>query len=271
MSERVLNRKDAPFADKVWEKIDQAVVGAAKSQLSARRLLQIEGPYGLGIKSIPGADKPVEAKGLVEGATLASSAETPLVVVQSSFKLAARDVVAFEQTGLPFDLGVVARAAIACARQEDALLYNGVKSLGLDGLLGLKGALSSKLKNWKEVGSAVEDVIQAVTRLDDAGFHGPYALALAPALYNLLYRRYPQGYGTELEHLKVIASEGVVKAQGINAGGVLLASGPQYATIVLGQDLMAGYVGPEDGNLLFTVLETIALRCVEPAAICVLG
>jgi len=36
MSNEFLHRGDAPFSDEVWEKIDEAVVTAAKSQLSAR-------------------------------------------------------------------------------------------------------------------------------------------------------------------------------------------------------------------------------------------
>ena len=60
MSENYLNRGDAPFSEKVWAKIDEAAVGAAKSQLSARRVLHIEGPYGLGFKLLPGADQAVD-------------------------------------------------------------------------------------------------------------------------------------------------------------------------------------------------------------------
>ena len=43
MSEQYLHRGDAPFGDSVWEQIDRAVVEAAKSQLSGRRLLQHDG------------------------------------------------------------------------------------------------------------------------------------------------------------------------------------------------------------------------------------
>jgi uncharacterized linocin/CFP29 family protein len=58
-----------------------------------------------------------------------------------------------------------------------------------------------------------------VTGLDDAGFHGPYCLALAPALFNLLYRRYPQGDGTELDQVKTIVTDGVFKAPALKNGG----------------------------------------------------
>ena len=127
-----------------------------------------------------------------------------------------------------------------------------------------------ELKKWDQVGAAVEDIIKAVTKLDDAGFHGPYVLGLCASLYNLLFRRYPQGNLTEIEHVRQIAADGVVKAPAIETGGVLVASGTQFASIVLGQDMMAGFVGPVARDYEFSVSETVALRLVEPGVVCVL-
>ena len=44
MTEKYMQRQEAPFSEKVWEQIDSTVVNAAKSQLSARRLLAVDGP-----------------------------------------------------------------------------------------------------------------------------------------------------------------------------------------------------------------------------------
>lgn len=269
MSDKFLHRDDAPFSEKVWERIDQAVVEAAKGQLSARRVLHVEGPYGLGLKSLPSVEKEIaEAAG--EGVSLAASSATPVAAIQSAFTLSARDVAAFEGTGLPLDLRAAVAAAMSCARQEDALLFSGAKALGVEGLLTAKGTQSLKLKSWEELGGAVNDLIQGVTILDKAGFHGPYALALTPALYNLLFRRYRQGNVTEIEHMRTVVTDGVVKAPAINAGGVLIASGRQFASIVLGQDLMTAFVGPSGRNYELVISESLALRLAEPAAVCVL-
>jgi uncharacterized linocin/CFP29 family protein len=113
-------------------------------------------------------------------------------------------------------------------------------------------------------------MIDAVTKLDDAGFHGPYCLALAPSLYNLLLRRYPQADGTELDHIRTIITEGVVKAPVLKKGGVILASGRQYSSIVIGQDMVIGFNGPVGNGLEFEVLESIALFIRSPESICVL-
>jgi uncharacterized linocin/CFP29 family protein len=269
MSEQYLHRGDAPFGDSVWEQIDRAVVEAAKSQLSGRRVLNTMGPFGLGFKAVPLSDSATDGKA-VEGVTVSASGAIPLAMLRSDFGLSVRDIAAAEQSGTPLDLGPATRAAVAVARQEDQLVYTGLASLGATGLFNTPGARSIKLKQSNEVGAAVDNMILAVTELDNAGFHGPYALALAPKFYNSLFRRYPQGNQTELDHIRQIITDGIVKAAGIPGGGVLVDTSGPFANIVLGQDLVTSFVGPGAGEYQFSVLETIALWVRVPEAVCVL-
>jgi uncharacterized linocin/CFP29 family protein len=269
MSEQFLQRNDAPISEKTWAAIDQSVVGAAKSQLSSRRLIKTQGPYGLGLKAICSSDKAVKEKTYGD-AKMSTSCMTPLVMIRSSFALPVRDIAAFEQSGQPLELNSAAKAAMDCARQEDNLLFNGSKAAGFKGLLNAEGSGSIKLKPWAKIGAAADDMLRAVKLLDKAGFYGPYALALSVDLYNLLFRRYTQGGRTEFEHLKQFITDGIIKAPVISSGGIVICTGGPFAQIVLGQDLMTGFIGPGDNEYEFVVSESVTLRLVEPAAICVL-
>src|SRR5690606_36497253 len=145
--------------------------------------------------------------------------------------LGVRDLIAYEQNGLPFGTSQLIDAAIKCAKMEDSIIFEGVA--GASGLLNAEGVNGQKLTSWNSVGKAADDIIQAMITLDEAGYHGPYALALAPSRYNLHFRRYLQGIGTELEHIRTIVTGGVFKAPALKSGGVLLATGKQYASLVL--------------------------------------
>lgn len=269
MSEQYLHRGDAPFGDGVWEQIDRTVVAAARSQLSGRRLLHTMGPFGLGFKALPLTDTQTDGQA-VEGVTVSGTCAISLAVLRSGFSLPVRDIAAFEQLGSALDLSEAVKAAIAVARQEDQLIYNGFDSLGTTGLLNTPGTRSSQLRPWNEVGTAAEDIINAATELDNAGFHGPYALALPPKLYNSLFRRYPQAETTELEHIRQIATDGVVKAAGLAEGGVLIDTSGPFANIVLGQDLMTTFIGPAPGEYEFSISVTLTLWLRLPQAVCVL-
>lgn len=269
MAENYLNRSDAPFGDKVWEAIDYAVIEAARSQLSARRLLHTLGPEGIGLKTLPYHDTPISGK-TIEGVTLESSCLIPVPMIHSEFSLSVRDVAAFEQSGVPLDFDAIVRAALALARQEEQLAYEGFQPLGIAGLLNTPGTRSIKLRPWNVVGDAVEDVIAAVTELDTAGFTGPYAMALTPKSYNHLFRRYQYGDMTELDHVRQIVTDNIVKAPALPGGGVLVDTSGPYANIVLGQDMMTSFVGPAPERYEFSIRESVALWIRVPAAVCVL-
>lgn len=261
MPNKYLGREGAPFGDDVWSALDDAMIQAAKSQLAGRRLLPVEGPYGLGVKAIPLPDEEVAA-GTAIGKYL------PLVLLYETFTLPVRDLAASEHQPLALNLQPVVQAAIACAQREDRLIFYG--AAGQPGLLTASGVQKVTLSNWGEADTVMDDLIRAVTILDEAGFHGPYALGLAPARYNLLFRRYPNGPMTVMEHVRQLVTGGIVKVPALKDGGVLLAVGQQFASIVLGQDMNVGFIGPRDHLLEFSVSETIALYLRQPASVCVL-
>lgn len=261
MANRYLAREDAPFGGKTWDALDGIMKEAAKSQLTGRRLLHIEGPYGLGLKAVPLQDAEVQP-GLIAGSFI------PLSLIQTAFTLSKRDLAAYERDPVVLNTGPVDQAAIECARLEDTLVFKGAQNTA--GLLTTKDANSLELRPWEEVGTAAEDIIKAVTILDGAGFHGPYCLALTPSRYNLLYRRYPRGNVSELEQVQTMVTEGIFKAPILESGGVLLASGRQFAAIVLGQDMAIGFTGPVEEKLEFSISESLALVVRVPGSMCVL-
>lgn len=259
MDNKYLGREDAPVGEEIWKVLDATMTEAAKSVLAGRRLLHVEGPFGLGLKGVPLQDVKGES-GLV------TSSFVPVSLIQKSFVLSKRDIAASEQEGLPFNTAPVAAAALDCALLEDKIVFQGAQ--GSQGLLTASGASELKLSTWKEVGKAADETISALTMLDNAGFHGPYSLALSPGRYNLLLRRYPQG-GTELEQIKSM-TDGVFKAPVLDSGGLLIASGRQFAAITLGQDMSVGYIGPAGEDLEFSISESLALLIRQPKAICAL-
>jgi len=261
MANAYLGREDAPIDPATWKIIDDVTVEAAKSQLAGRRIIPIEGPYGFGLKNIPMGDYTIE-DGII------GSLAIPLTMIRAEFSLAKRDLAAFERDHLVLDTAPVTCAAMEAAAKEDRIIFSGLT--GIAGLLNAEGNASMTLTKWDKVGTAADQIIEAVTKLDAAGFHGPYSMALAPAQYNLLLRRYPQGDGTELDHIRSIVTDGVVKAPGLKKGGVLLASGRQFTSIAIGQDLVTGYNGPIGDLLEFQVYESLALLIRAPESILVL-
>jgi uncharacterized linocin/CFP29 family protein len=169
--------------------------------------------------------------------------------------------------GQPLNLVPVQTAAEAVAAREEEFIYSGQKNFGLQGLLTAEGRNQHAGGDWAHIDQALEDVLAAVNALDSKGFRGPYALALSPTLYNGLFRRYPGTDMLQLQHLRRLCERGVYKAPIEN--GVLV--DPRVGRLLIGQDLMAGYVGQDGVHYQLYVSESLVLRVEEPEAICTIS
>ncbi|MBK8208880.1 MAG: bacteriocin family protein [Rhodospirillales bacterium] len=259
-----LNRTQAPFGEAVWDLIDNAAVNAARDRLTARRYLDVDGPYGSGLTTIEvGNDGYCRQPGPDEaGAVVGRAISVPMV--RKSFKLSVRRLAAYLDNGMPFDLAPVEDAAEAVAAREEEIIYRGQPDFGLEGLLTARGRSHVDGGNWSDLDQVLADVVAAVTKLDDTGLRGPYALVLAPALYNGLFRRYPGSNLLQLEHLRRLFDRGVHKAS--IEGGVVV--DPRVGPLIVGQDMEAGFINQDGIHYELYLSESVVLRLDDPKAIC---
>jgi uncharacterized linocin/CFP29 family protein len=262
-----LHRAQADLPDAIWQAIDETAVKAARDRLTGRRFLDLEGPFGVGLTSIEvGQDDFCRQPGPEEaGAVMGRAISLPML--RKTFRLSIRRIAAHLENGQPLDLTPAEDAAEAVADREEEFVYRGQPDFQLPGLLTQEGRLHVEGGDWSSVERALADVLAAVTRLDDAGYRGPYALALAPALYNGLFRLYPGTDVLQLEHLRRLCTRGIYKAP--IEGGVVV--DPRLGVLILGQDLRAGYASQDGVHYHLYLSESIVLRIDEPEAICTIA
>ena len=245
-------------------RIEEAAVSAARDVLSGRRIIDVEGPYGLGLTSLEvGNDDLCREPGPGEASAVVSHALS-LPMIYRRFSLSKRRIAAFQELGQPLNLKIAEDAAQAVAMREEDFIYHGQADFHLPGLLTAEGRNTFDGGDWNSVDQVLDNIITAVNMLDDKGYRGPYGLALAPALYNNLFRRYPGSDLLQIEHLKRLCTRGIVKAQ--IEGGVLVAK--DVGSIVLGQDLQIAYLTPDAAHENFAVNESLVLKIEAPDAIC---
>lgn len=258
-----LNRDRAPFPPELWEAVDAAAAEAARAMLTARRFLDVEGPFGLGLTAVEaGEDLRDQPPG--EDAVAIVGAAVAVPTLWRSFGLSLRRLMAHAQHGQPLDLKPVQDAAEAVARLEERLIYHGDAKAGLTGLLTASGSLVLRGGDWGDIDRAMGDVLAAVTRLDEAGFRGPYALVASPSLYNGLFRRYAGSDLLQVEHLGRLCTRGIHKAA-IDGAAVI---DPRAGRLVLGQDLMAGFAWSDGVLARLFLSESLVLRIDDPGAVC---
>lgn len=273
-----LLRDDAPFSSEQWGIIDESVVKTARQILIGRRFLHIYGPLGAGVQSIAVDEHEEITHGDVD--FFGEEDTTPIKtkgrrfveipMVYKDLSISWRDVENSKQYGLPIDISNVAGAAALCARKEDDLIFNGSEALGCEGLLTASGAERLEKKNWQEGENPFLDVAKGIEILVNKGFVGSFSLAVSPDLYMQMQRIQGNTGLLELDRVSKLLNGNLYQSPVLGKNkAVLVCAEAQNMDLVVGQDMITGYMGPEKLNHTLRVLETVLLRIKRKEAIVV--
>jgi uncharacterized linocin/CFP29 family protein len=249
MSEYLM-RDTAPLNDSEWESLDSVVVKVASQFLVGRQFIDLVGPLGAGAEMVP--------VGTGEKRKFLT-----LQLIQEDFTLFWKDIEASRKAGSPLELGPAAKAAMACAYQEDAMIFQ---------TLADSAVKSVSLGNWDEGEIPLTNVVQATEQLVSDNFFGPYAVIVSPALYTKTQRIATNAGMLVSKLVKGVAEGGLFQSPLLDkAQGLVVSLGKHNMDLVIGQDLITAYTGNEGLNHTFSVLESLVLRVKRPGAVCKLG
>lgn len=262
----ILDRSSAPLTEEDWKLLDAAVVQAAKNVMVGRRVLDMFGPLGTGVYSLPYSyyapgNPNIDLTGENGDLIAAEGRRTVnLPMIYQDFKILWRDLESDHAIGAPLDVSMAALAANAVALKEDDLIFNGVKSMGMEGLLSITGRQKIKINSWAENGSGLADVVKAKEMLTRAGHYGAAALVVSPTLYGHLVRQYGVTGMLELDQIKALIQGGVFYSNMINGNkAVLISNRAPNVQLAIGQDMITAYTEATGMNHIFRVMETAAL------------
>ncbi|WP_070119675.1 family 1 encapsulin nanocompartment shell protein [Bacillus marinisedimentorum] len=269
---------DSPLSNTEWDELDQTVFDHAKKQLVGRRFIDIYGPLGEGVQSVPTDIYEAPGRGgmSIHGADSELSNPTRRVnltipLLYKDFVLYRRDIQQAKTLNSPIDFSASANAAQQCALVEDDLIFNGAEEFNLKGIMNVKGNLSHIRSDWMKSGNAFSDVVEARNKLLKMGHTGPFALVLSPELYALIHRVHQDTHVLEIDHVRELMTAGVFQSPMISGKrGVVLDPGRQNLDLAIASDFDTAFLDEENMNYFFRVYESIVLRIKRPTAICTL-
>ncbi len=265
-----LMREDAPLSEHEWEHLDKLVVGIAKRQLVARRILPLFGPLGAAVLTVP-VDSFEGVGGGDEAVRRSSRSYVELRQISKDFVLNWQDIEAAHKGIVPIALGPAGAAAASCVAAEDELLFRGADDAGVTGLMNAEGASGVPISDWSKE-SPFGDVTAAIQKLNENRCPGPYSLVVSPAGYASMQRPYENTGALEIALVRELVSDGVYQSPVLKSDeALLLADGVPNVDLAVGVDLSVAYLGPEEMDHRFRVFETVALRIKRPEAICIIG
>ncbi|AKJ03433.1 putative linocin/CFP29 family protein [Archangium gephyra] len=274
-----LGHAENPLREDEWARLNETVIQVARRSLVGRRILDIYGPLGAGVQTVPHDEYTGVSPGAVdivgeqETASVFTDARKfkTIPIIYKDFLLHWRDIEAARLHNMPLDVSAAAGAAALCAQQEDELIFYGDPKLGHEGLMNATGRLTVPLGDWATPGSGYLAIVEATRRLNESGHYGPYAVVLSPRLFSMLHRIFEKTGVLEIETIRQLAADGVYQSNRLRGdSGVVVSTGRENMDLAVAMDMVAAYLGASRMNHPFRVLESLILRIKHPDSICTL-
>ncbi len=258
----ILRRSLAPIAEKAWEEIDEQASLTLKGNLSARSVVDFDGPHGWGLGAVNLGRLDTKDKEPVNDVTWGIRQVLPLIEIRVPFKLSQMEIDSVSRGIKDPELEPLEDAARKTALFEENAIYHGFKEGDITGIL--QASPHKALTLGKDPSSYTAVIEKAEVAIEQAGIGGPYTLVLGTEPYSIIMQGDQKGYPLKKRILDIIRGD-ILWSPALE-GGVLVSTRGDDFEFTVGQDLSIGYASHtrDDIELYFT--ESFTFRTIEPAA-----
>lgn len=255
----LLRRNLAPFSTSTWQRVDAEVKDALDALLTARRVVDFQGPHGY-------THSAVSLGHLVrfqsdEGVGCGVRSVLPMTEVRIDFALRRDELDNIDRGALEVDLEPARQAARRFAAFEEKLVYLGLEPAQVHGIV--PRTLHQTVALGEEPSDYISAIAQAMQVLVASGVGGPYALVLSPAPYRSLVSdvsAYP------LRQRVANLAKGPILQCPHMQGGLLVSMRGGDFQLDVGQDVSVGYASHDAERIGLFLLATMTFRVLDSGA-----
>ena len=256
-----LHRELAPISDEAWASLEEETTRTLKRYLAGRRVVDVEGPGGLGLSAVgTGHLKPIAAPG--EGVLARQREVKPLVEFRVPFVLDRQQIDDVERGAEDSDWQPAKDAAQKLAYAEDRAIFEGYAAAGVEGVR--QGTSNPIMTLPADVRQYPDAIASALSQLRLVGVNGPYSVVLGADAYTALSETVDNGYPV-LEHVKKLVKDEIVWAPAIDGAFVLTTRGGDF-DLHIGQDVSIGYLSHDDSVVRLYLQETLTFLMLTSEA-----
>ena len=261
-----LKRHLAPITDEIWSFIDEEAREILNSKLTARKVVDFEGPKGLDFAAVNTGRKADIADAPVGGVSYSKRHVLPLVELEVPFKLELDELESLTRGAADVDTDPLIEAAEKIAQAENEAVLKGLDEANINGIL--EASEHSPVTVEEDL---VEPVVEATKKLVAEGIKGPYNLLLGSELYSLLYQsKSNKGYPVK-RRLTNLLEGNIIYAPSLEDQGLLVPQDSEDFEFVSGQDISIGFSQQNGDELEFFLTESFTFRVTAPEAAVVLA
>jgi uncharacterized linocin/CFP29 family protein len=260
----ILRRAMAPIDDSAWAEIDGMAKDALTTHLSARKFVDVAGPFGIDHACVPlGRLKvPTAKKKSAGGVQYGIHQVQPLVEARISFSIDQWELDNIVRGAKDVQLDSLLAAARDIANFEEQAVYKGFEPGSIPGIAASLQGTPIELK--LDVHAVIDAVSEGQTKLTAAGVEGGCALVVSPAVWKFMARNTQGGTLRELIARQI---GGPVVYSGTVDGALLVSQRGGDLELTLGQDFSIGYKSHDSEAIHLYLTESFTFRVIAPEAI----
>lgn len=257
-----LRRELSPLTARAAELIESEAKQALTNYLSARKLVELEGPRGWEFSAVPlGRVHDIKLEADVQLQAKLREVQ-PLIELRVPFDLRIAEIEDIERGADP-ELDAVVDASRRLALAEDRTVFYGAQAAHVAGIVSASTQKPISLST--DFQSFPGYVSEAIEQLRISGVNGPYAIALDADSYTALAKTTGDGGYPVLQHVRRFLDGPIVWAPALRGALVLSLRGGDFE-LVVGQDVSLGYLDHDREKVSLYLEESFTFRLLSPEA-----
>ncbi len=259
----ILKRELAPLSRSAWDLIDENAKAVLKSNLSARKFIDVDGPKGINCNSLNLgrlSKTLTQDKNDVQYSTYMVQ---PLVESRVNFSLSVEELDNIERGALDIQFDPLINAALNIALFEENAIYKSLKDGNIKGIYDSaeNSAIPMKLEN----NSIIDSIFEGQQILLSCGAGGKSYLIVNKELWKFM--SHPLTGGNSFIKLIEKQIKGSVIYSNVVKGAILASARGGDFILTLGQDFSVGYNHHTEKEISLFIMESFTFRVVSPEAL----
>lgn len=256
----MFNREQAPISPKAWEEIDERAEKVLKSYLSARKVVKVNGPYGLDFNAISeGRLTNIEESGAL---CCGVYKVQPLTEVKVEFEMDRFELNNIDRGARDIDYEPLDEAAENIALFEENAVFNGLEKASI---VGIKNSVKhDPIPFGKDQTSIMEAISKGLITFKKSYQEGPFDLVVNDKAYTRIMSS-DGAYPIDKKIEKLIG--GKIILSHVVDGAYLLPHDHDDLELTIGQDFAIGYKCHTADKIKFFIKESFTFRVLDPTLI----
>jgi uncharacterized linocin/CFP29 family protein len=258
----ILKQELAPINHIAWDEINEVAKDVFKNILSARKFIDVEGPFGWDFAAVNLGKLTIPKKQNDKDINIGIRNVKPLVEIRIPFKINIWDMDDLVRGSKEVEFEDMENAARKIAEFEESSIYYGLEQANIDGIANSSGHKPLNYENKPE--SFLKAITDAVFTLVDSHVNGPYTLVMNTEKWKRISSFF-MGYPLK-KQLKEFIDGQIILTQNVKDAMVVSERGGDFV-FTLGNDISIGYHHADDKEVDLYFTESFTFRVIDPAAV----